>query len=129
MIFRIHKYILAAAALGALEAGFSLGSLSQWNFGGHRSWSLILLASFTMVTNHTVCFGILLLACLGIGVTRAQLEPATSLKVTTLLFCLMGSELVRGVYRIVYFEYELNQHVNLTGPGGNSRSSASAVGS
>lgn len=74
ILFKIHHYITFAIVSGVVEVGTWYIALYHWNYVGHRWWFLSLLASFATVLKQGICYGLLLLACLGLGVTKEKLE-------------------------------------------------------
>lgn len=97
VLFKIHHYITIAICVGALEAACWYISLYHWNYIGHRWWSMICLASFGTVFKQGVCYGLLLLACMGFGVTKAQLESKKIVQCFLLCAAFIMSDVIRQI--------------------------------
>ncbi|CAD7946370.1 unnamed protein product [Amoebophrya sp. A25] len=77
VLFIIHKFITCALACSVVEAACWYASLSHWNMVGTRWWGMMILATLGTTVKQGVCYALLLLACLGIGVTHAKPEKKT----------------------------------------------------
>ncbi|CAD7955463.1 unnamed protein product [Amoebophrya sp. A120] len=95
VLFLIHHFISCALICGALEATCWFTSLAHWNWTGHRWWSMIALATLGTTIKQGVCYALLLLACLGVGVT----QPKPSTKTLMQIFALTVAFVVTDTYR------------------------------
>jgi len=95
VLFKIHHYITATICVGLVEAICWYASLYHWNYLGHRWWSMIALASFGTVCKQGVSYGLLLLACLGLGVTKPRLESKQIVQCVLLVAAFIVSDGIR----------------------------------
>lgn len=95
VLFKIHHYISATIIVGLIEAICWYASLYHWNYLGHRWWGMIALASFGTVCKQGVSYGLLLLACLGLGVTKPRLESKQLVQCVLLVGAFIVSDGVR----------------------------------
>merc|ERR1712194_791837 len=95
VLLKIHHYISVTALVGAFEALCWYASLYHWNYLGHRWWSMMALASFGTVVKQGVSYGLLLLACLGLGVTKPRLESKQLVHVFLVVSAFIMSDGIR----------------------------------
>merc|ERR1712194_86290 len=95
VLFKIHHYIGICICAGLTEAICWYASLYHWNYLGHRWWSMMLLASLGTVIKQGVSYGLLLLACLGLGVTKARLDSKQIVQVFLVVMAFIVSDGVR----------------------------------
>lgn len=101
VLLKIHHYISVTALVGAFEAICWYASLYHWNYLGHRWWSMIALASFGTVLKQGVSYGLLLLACLGLGVTKPRLQGRQIIQCLLLVIAFIISDGVRQMALVV----------------------------
>ncbi|CAD7964790.1 unnamed protein product [Amoebophrya sp. A120] len=95
VLFKIHHFITVAIIAGLIEAACWYISLFHWNYLGHRWWSMMALASFGTVTKQGLSYGVLLLACLGLGVTAPRLDGKITAKVLLLVGAFIFADGIR----------------------------------
>merc|ERR1712194_67383 len=113
-LLKIHHYITIACLVGALEAACWYASLYHWNFLGHRWWSMISLASFGTVTKQGVSYGLLLLASLGLGVTKPRMGSKQMVHCVILVCAFVVFDGMRQVALVVQDRiYGINSNVKI----------------
>jgi len=101
VLLKIHHYISITALVGALEAICWYASLYHWNYLGHRWWSMIALASLGTVLKQGVSYGLLLLACLGLGITKPRLQGRQIIQCLLLVIAFIISDGIRQMALVV----------------------------
>jgi len=92
-----HKCILAVIVIGLLECIFCYVFLLDWNSDGMRKQLLFGIAVLLSVVRTTTSYVMVLLACLGWGVTRAELDSGTSCRIILLSFSYIVLNFIREI--------------------------------
>eukprot|EP00930_Biecheleria_cincta_P032481 TRINITY_DN22541_c0_g1_i1.p1 TRINITY_DN22541_c0_g1~~TRINITY_DN22541_c0_g1_i1.p1 ORF type:complete len:505 (+),score=79.44 TRINITY_DN22541_c0_g1_i1:80-1594(+) len=96
-LLKFHKCIAAVIVLGIIECGLTYMFLQDWNSDGIRSKLLFGLALFFSITRTTTSYMLVLVACLGWGVTRPMLDNATSCYISVLSVAYIALNFVREI--------------------------------
>jgi len=94
-LLKFHYCILAVTGVGVLECVAWVVFLMGWNSGGDRSQVTFAIAAFASVARATTSYMMVLLACLGWGVTRPVLDDGLTCRISFLAIVYMILNFVR----------------------------------
>mmetsp|Transcript_93103 Transcript_93103/g.221439 ORF Transcript_93103/g.221439 Transcript_93103/m.221439 type:complete len:477 (-) Transcript_93103:20-1450(-) len=106
-LFNIHLCIAAVCFLAVAEAGIWYLFLIDWNSSGIHSNFLFASAVVFSVTRSTSSYMLVLLACLGWGVTKPILDGSTICRI----LCLSFIYIVLNVIREIVLAYSHSQAI------------------
>eukprot|EP00930_Biecheleria_cincta_P099186 TRINITY_DN90828_c0_g1_i1.p1 TRINITY_DN90828_c0_g1~~TRINITY_DN90828_c0_g1_i1.p1 ORF type:complete len:509 (+),score=100.34 TRINITY_DN90828_c0_g1_i1:71-1597(+) len=92
-----HKCILAVIVIGLLESALCYVFLMDWNSNGIRTQSLFGVAVLLSVLRTTTSYMMVLVACLGWGVTRAELDSSITCRIVLLSFSYIVLNFIREI--------------------------------
>ncbi|CAE7442216.1 tmem87a [Symbiodinium pilosum] len=96
-LFNIHLCIAAVCALAVAESGLWYFFLLTWNSSGTHSNALFSTAVILSVTRSTCSYMLVLLACLGWGVTKPILDGSTLCRILLLSFIYIVLNVIREI--------------------------------
>jgi hypothetical protein len=88
---------MAVIVVGLLECALSYVFLLDWNSNGLRTKILFGAAVLTSVVRTTTSYVMVLVACLGWGVTRAELDSSTTCHITLLGLLYIALNFIREI--------------------------------